>query len=56
MTVRQAALALTVSTATIYKLVASGSLPCIRIANSIRFDIAEFQTWVQRRQSPASPA
>jgi len=38
MSVAEVARALRLSRATVYRLVEGGELPCIRIANSIRFD------------------
>ena len=46
LTVRAAAATLTVSTTTVYKLVAAKVLSCVRIGNAIRIDTHDLERWL----------
>jgi excisionase family DNA binding protein len=52
LTARDVAERLSISTATVYKLVAAGAIPCLRVSNAIRFRAADLRTYVERIAPP----
>jgi excisionase family DNA binding protein len=51
---REAAKRMSVSERTLWKLVTSGQIPCVRIGRSVRYDPAALRRWINHSQS--SPA
>jgi len=51
LSVRYVAARLGVSTATVYKLVARGALPHVRVSNAIRVRPADLDTFVENQRS-----
>ena len=56
LTVRAVAARLGVSRATVYKLIAQGDLPHVRLSNAIRIAPDDLDAFVLRRRSVSSPS
>jgi len=47
---------LNISRSRVYRLLADGSLPSIRVGRSLRVSVAVFRTWIEKHVTPGSVA
>ena len=50
---REAAHALSISPRTLWQLTNEGTIPCVRIGRSVRYDLRDLQAWIDRLKEPA---
>jgi len=48
---KDAANALAISTRKLWSLTASNEIPCVRIGKSVRYDLADLKSWIDRQKS-----
>ena len=51
---KEAALALAISERSLWQLTKDGSLPCVRIGRTVRYDLRDLETWVDGHKTPTS--
>jgi excisionase family DNA binding protein len=49
MTAREAANAMAISERTLWGLTKNGEIPCVRVGQSIRYDLLQLQVWIDSR-------
>lgn len=40
---------------TLWSLTDAGDLPCVRIGRSVRYSVADLETWIDRQRDASSP-